>query len=80
MERIKLLDSFRFIAILMVLLFHYYSRWNGIHYQIEGDLLGFKYGYLGVEFFFMISGYVIYFTLTKTENFQKFLKSLRALR
>lgn len=79
LERLNLLDSFRFIAIVMVLFYHYYSRWTSpiskislYNYEYTFDV--FKYGYLGVEFFFMISGFVIYFTLTKTNSFWLFLK------
>jgi peptidoglycan/LPS O-acetylase OafA/YrhL len=78
-SRVSLLDSFRFLAILMVIFYHYYSRWTMpisklklYDYDYSFDI--FKYGYLGVEFFFIISGFVIYFTLTKTQSKLIFLK------
>jgi len=67
MKRLELLDYGRFIAALCVVSFHY--LFNGIangkvfsiaHIPALIDVA--KYGYLGVEFFFMISGYVIFFS------------------
>jgi peptidoglycan/LPS O-acetylase OafA/YrhL len=65
MKRLELLDYGRFFAAIMVVLFHY--TFNGIlNGKIESiqhidSLINFtKYGYLGVEFFFMISGFVIF--------------------
>lgn len=67
MNRLSLLDCVRFLAAIMVVLFHY--AFNGI---INGKISSIshipsvvewaKYGYLGVELFFMISGYVIFFS------------------
>lgn len=62
-RRIHELDLFRFLAALAVVLFHYTFRgFNlGERAPLEFQALGgvFKYGYLGVEFFFLISGFVI---------------------
>lgn len=67
MKRLELLDYGRFFAAVMVLMFHY--TFNGIlngkissitHIEPLVDIT--KYGYLGVELFFMISGYVIFFS------------------
>ena len=65
-RRLELLDCGRFLAAIAVLVFHYF--FNGI-YNGKISTLSFspfaeiaKYGYLGVEFFFMISGYVIFFS------------------
>jgi len=65
MKRLELLDYGRFIAAIIVVLHHY--TYNGIangkitsitHNPDIVDIT--KYGYLGVEFFFMISGFVIF--------------------
>lgn len=65
MKRLELLDYGRLFAALMVVFYHY--TFNGINngkvYSIDlitnlADIT--KYGYLGVELFFMISGYVIF--------------------
>ncbi|QCK16493.1 acyltransferase family protein [Mangrovivirga cuniculi] len=65
MKRLEILDYSRFFAAIFVLLFHY--TFNGItNGKIQSIshipwLIDFtKYGYLGVELFFMISGFVIY--------------------
>ena len=76
MKRLELLDYGRFFAAIVVVLFHY--TFNGIsngkitsiaHTQSVIDLT--KYGYLGVELFFMISGYVIFFS-AKSGSASKF--------
>lgn len=64
---IDLLDYTRFVAAIAVMLFHYsyigifYGRVTSISY-IPGFSEIARYGYLGVELFFMISGYVIFFS------------------
>jgi peptidoglycan/LPS O-acetylase OafA/YrhL len=67
MKRLQLLDYGRLAAALCVLAFHYF--FNGIQNgKISSitripEIVAFaQYGYLGVEFFFMISGYVIFFS------------------
>ncbi|MFT4802873.1 MAG: peptidoglycan/LPS O-acetylase OafA/YrhL [Psychroserpens sp.] len=75
--RISILDGFRAIAIISVMLYHYFSRWippnNEFSLYPYNDLYDhFNLGKLGVQFFFIISGFVIYFTLEKTEYFTSF--------
>jgi peptidoglycan/LPS O-acetylase OafA/YrhL len=68
-QRLKVLDAFRAVAILAVLLHHYLVRWAPPDYEI--NLYGYQHVYsrwldlgaLGVQFFFMISGFVIFMTL-----------------
>jgi peptidoglycan/LPS O-acetylase OafA/YrhL len=69
MRRLELLDYGRFFAAIIVVLFHY--TFNGIangkidsiiHVDSLIDIT--KYGYLGVELFFMISGFVIFHSAT----------------
>ncbi|MEY4375740.1 MAG: hypothetical protein RJB26_290 [Pseudomonadota bacterium] len=67
MKRLSLLDYSRLVAAFAVLCYHYFH--NGL---LNGKLTGIaatpvlegmaRYGYLGVELFFMISGYVIFFS------------------
>lgn len=51
-DRIRVIDAFRGIAILCVMAFHYWGAW-------------FPNAWLGVEFFFIISGFVIFLTLER---------------
>jgi len=78
-NRITILDSFRFFAILSVMLFHYYSLWFIPKHDINMYPYGktydyFSYGYLGVDFFFMLSGFVIAYSLAGSINFIIFWK------
>lgn len=70
-NRIELLDSFRAIAIMMVILFHFFSRWTNL-YPYQDQYNFFRIGKFGVHFFFMISGFVIFFTLKKTKTLSQF--------
>lgn len=74
MHRIQFLDGLRGIAILFVILFHAFSRWPEIiPYGAEFEhVLLFKYGWLGVYLFFMISGFVIFMSLENSRNIQDF--------
>lgn len=71
LNRFREIDLFRAIAILMVIGFHYFSRWVPPVYDTNlypyGDAFAgnviLNHGHLGVEFFFIISGYVIALTL-----------------
>lgn len=76
-NRIYILDSFRAIAIIAVMLYHYFSRFtfpkNSVSlYPYNDEYDFFRLGYLGVEFFFIISGFVIFFTLENTKSFPIF--------
>ena len=71
-RRIDLLDSFRFLAVLGVLLYHFTFEWKARtpYGNYFGDL--FRYGYFGVAFFFIISGFVISYTLESTGSLSLF--------
>ncbi len=73
-KRIQYIDGMRGIAILGVILFHAYSRWSHIEPFDQKDLLIdlFSYGWLGVNLFFSISGYVIYKSIQRSDNFFMF--------
>lgn len=82
-HRIDVLDYARFAAALSVMLFHY--SYIGIKYGAVGSIsylgritdIG-RYGYLGVELFFLISGFVI-FTSSNGRTASQFFVA-RALR
>lgn len=77
-KRIGLLDTFRFLAILLVLLYHYLYRFATVKalYPYGNSFSDFflaRYGYTGVQFFFIISGFVILLTLEKSASIKEFL-------
>lgn len=75
MSRIKELDSLRGIAVLMVVFYHYTSRFSKKYsYSFVNDFINFEYGRLGVELFFMISGFVIYMSIKNINTPVEFLK------
>jgi len=76
--RIGTLDSFRTIAILSVILFHFFSL-DDFRYSYGNKYDFFWQGRYGVDFFFIISGFVIFHTLENTSTLSKFLKN-RAIR
>ena len=73
--RIQHLDGLRGIAIILVVLFHAYAGWpKQIPYgNTYTDVTLFKLGWLGVELFFLVSGFVISITLEKTGTFSIFI-------
>lgn len=71
--RIKQLDGLRGIAIIWVVLFHYTAQYEKIFGFSSPPLLYIPKGTVGVELFFMISGFVIFMTLEKTANFKEFI-------
>lgn len=72
-NRISILDGFRTIAIMSVVLYHYFYRWNDSKHPYFGGSY-FHYGFKGVPFFFIISGFVICYSLENTDNFVSFWK------
>lgn len=74
-NRIEYLDGHRGVAILLVVFFHAYARWPEL-VPYGNDYAGFplfQYGWLGVELFFVISGFVILMTLEKCSTAKEFL-------
>lgn len=70
--RISILDGLRVFAILLVICGHYLHN-----YDLEANTflqLVRHYGYFGVPFFFIISGFVILYSLETTKTYKDFLK------
>lgn len=72
--RIAELDALRGIAAMAVLLFHFTSgiakNWS---FHLYDPPFGFPYGGMGVDLFFMISGFVIFMTLDRAKSAASFV-------
>ncbi len=66
------IDLFRFLAAMSVVMYHYTYRGfaAGDYSPIEFPVMGliFKYGYLGIDLFFIISGFVILMTALNRDS------------
>lgn len=69
-------DGLRGLAILSVVLCHYFYTYfhdtNNVLFMDKFFSFAFKYGFLGVQLFFIISGFVISFTLYRYKNLYSF--------
>ncbi len=75
--RLEGLDALRGIAAVAVMLYHY-TAWfghGGIGHPAPGPSIVFTRGNFGVELFFIISGFVITMTLTRTDTLGAFAVS-----
>lgn len=72
--RVETIDVFRGIAILMVVLYHFTARVPAYALNItDGAPLPVFFGWVGVYFFFIISGYCIFMTLERSSSVGVFL-------
>lgn len=70
--RIKWLDELRGLAALMVVLFHYFTNYDK-HYSHSFSVPDFlEFGALGVNLFFIISGFVIFMTINRMKDIKAF--------
>ncbi len=74
-RRLTELDGLRGIAALAVVIFHYLYHYNSIYgHSFEVSEI-FRFGYYGVHLFFIVSGFVIYWTISRSNNALDFLWS-----
>ena len=69
------IDSLRGIAILFVVIFHYTYHYSN-EYLFRSNNFSFdigRYGWSGVDIFFIVSGFCIAMTITKSMNFYEFV-------
>jgi peptidoglycan/LPS O-acetylase OafA/YrhL len=65
-NRLAELDSFRGLSAMAVVLYHFTTRFQEL-FPVRGSLpFSFPLGYLGVQFFFIISGFVISMTVERS--------------
>lgn len=69
------LDSLRGIAVIIVFLYHYTYAYNYSFKSFEETNFLFLYGELGVQLFFIISGFVIFMSLENTTSVSNFFIS-----
>lgn len=73
--RITGLDSLRGLAALAVVIYHYTDAYNHVLDEHLALWFDFKRGNLGVDAFFVISGFVIFMTLDKSTSAADFVVS-----
>jgi len=78
-NRLLELDALRGIAALAVVLYHYTQRFSELYPDLQSEGIRFLYGNLGVQLFFLLSGFVIFLTLKTTSSPVDFIKR-RAVR
>lgn len=74
-RRLTEIDSLRGIAAMLVVLFHFTTRYDELFGHTSAPAAALPWGYLGVNLFFMISGFVIFMTLEKTRHSLDFVVS-----
>ncbi len=74
-RRLAQLDALRGLAALLVVGFHYTTRYQDLYGHTSAPLLSLPWGHYGVNLFFMISGFVIFMTLERTRRPMDFVVS-----
>lgn len=69
------LDALRGIAAVLVVLFHYTTRFDELYGHKSPIAFSVPWGHYGVNLFFMISGFVIFMTLQRTRRPMDFVVS-----
>ncbi len=74
-QRIPELDALRGIAALLVVGFHYTTKFGELYGHPQEIGINFSHGHFGVQLFFCISGFVIAMTLDRTSSWMDFVVS-----
>jgi len=74
-QRLVELDALRGIAAVLVMLFHYTTRYDQLYGHESPLSLALPWGHYGVNLFFMISGFVIFMTLHRIRRPLDFIVS-----
>ena len=67
-ETLAGLTALRFLAALMVITFHFFNQYlpqPGERHEISAIIIG--HGYIGITFFFILSGFILSYTYAKTD-------------
>lgn len=67
-QRLVELDALRGIAAVLVMLFHFTTRYNQLYGHETPTAFALPWGHYGVNLFFMISGFVIFMTLHRVRR------------
>lgn len=73
LNRFLELDALRGIAALAVLLYHFTTRYDEIYGHAD-LVFSVDYGFVGVQIFFILSGFVIYMSLERVKSIKDFVK------
>src|SRR6266850_251206 len=74
-DRVFELDVLRGLAVVAVMLYHYTARYAQLYPNSPPAAVTLPFGFFGVEFFFCISGFVIFMTLDRTRRPMDFVVS-----
>lgn len=74
-QRLGEIDALRGLAALAVVLFHYTTQYQNLFPSAAQASVSAPWGYLGVNLFFIISGFVIFMTLDRTRRPMDFVVS-----
>lgn len=73
--RLAELDALRGVAAVLVMFFHFTTRYDQLFEHASSPLFSLPWGHYGVNLFFMISGFVIFLTLHRIQQPMDFLVS-----
>ncbi len=72
-NRFLVIDGLRGVAAVIVMLHHYLYRFHDQFGYNTDPIIQFRYGFYGVQLFFIISGFVIYFSIINSRSISDFI-------